>query len=155
VLDLGIHLVDLALWTLGFPAVTGVSSRLYAGGRALSPRPSVVEDFATAQIDLATGCTARLACSWNASVGRDADIEATWHGTRGGAMFRNVDGSFYDFIAEHFQGTRRTTLEEPPDAWGGRAAVDWTRRLAADPRFDPGVQPLAAVARVLDAIYGR
>src|SRR3954467_6064086 len=33
VIDLGIHLVDLALWTLGFPAVTRVSSRLYAHGK--------------------------------------------------------------------------------------------------------------------------
>ena len=46
-------------------------------------------------------------------------IEAHFQGTRGGAAFRNVNGSFYDFCAEHLQGTRRTVLEEPPDTWGG------------------------------------
>ena len=43
----------------------------------------------------------------------------------------------------------------PPDAWGGRAAADWARRLAAGERFDPAAARLADVARVLDRIYGR
>src|SRR5204863_9197021 len=33
VMDLGIHLVDLALWTLAFPAIHAVESRLLAGGK--------------------------------------------------------------------------------------------------------------------------
>jgi predicted dehydrogenase len=155
VLDLGIHLVDLALWTLDFPGVASVSSRLYAGGRLLGARPAVVEDYGVAQIDFDTGCVARLACSWNAPAGRDAVIEATFHGTRGGAVFRNVEGSFYDFMAEHLCGTRRTLLEEPPDAWGGRGVIEWTRRLAADASFDPSIEHMREVAAVLDAIYGR
>jgi predicted dehydrogenase len=155
VIDLGIHLVDLALWVLDFPIAAQVSSRLYAGGKRLAGSPNVVEDYAVAQFDLATGCTANLACSWNLSAGCDAVIEARFHGTRGGAAFRNVNGSFYDFVAERYDGTSRTTLAEPPDEWGGRAAVAWARRLGADPRFDPGIENVTAVASVLDAIYGR
>ena len=68
---------------------------------------------------------------------------------------RNVDGSFYDFIAERYRGTARETLAAPPDAWGGRAAADWATRLAAGERFDPGRERLVDVARVLDRIYGR
>src|SRR5690606_11702066 len=34
-IDLGIHLVDLALWTLSFPAVQTVTSRLFCNGRAV------------------------------------------------------------------------------------------------------------------------
>ena len=34
VIDLGVHLVDLALWLLDFPAVERVQSRLFAGGQA-------------------------------------------------------------------------------------------------------------------------
>jgi hypothetical protein len=98
---------------------------------------------------------ARLACSWNLHAGREAVIEARFHGTRGGAALRNVDGSFYDFVAERFDGTCSTLLAGPPDSWGGRAAVDWARRLAAGARFDPEVQRLNEVATVLDAIYGR
>src|SRR5581483_11998218 len=32
VIDLGIHLIDLALWNLNFPKVTNVASRLFAQG---------------------------------------------------------------------------------------------------------------------------
>jgi predicted dehydrogenase len=155
VIDLGIHLVDLALWTLGFPTVEGVTSRLYAGGRPLGPRPAEVEDHAVAQLDLAGGAVARLACSWNLAAGRDAVIEAVFHGTRGGAAFRNVSGSFYDFVAERYEGTRTLVLDEPPDAWGGRAAAAWARRLASGGRYDPEVERLVSVAAALDAIYGR
>ncbi|MGZ5159071.1 MAG: Gfo/Idh/MocA family protein [Burkholderiales bacterium] len=155
VIDLGIHLVDLALWTLDFPAVMHVASRLYAHGRLLAARPEVVEDYAVAQLELATGAVARLACSWNLSAGCDAVIEATFHGTRGAASFRNVNGSFYDFVAQQFVGTRRSTLVEPPDAWGGRAAVAWTRQLASSRSFDVEVERMGELAVVLDRIYGR
>jgi predicted dehydrogenase len=155
VIDLGIHLVDLALWTLGFPQVTEVSSRLWAGGRRLRGRPAVVEDQAVAQLDFAGGAVARLACSWNLHAGCDAVIEASFHGSRGGARLRNLNGSFYDFVAERFDGTRTTVLAEPPDAWGGRAAMAWAEALAAGGRFDPAAQQAVAVAEVVDAIYGR
>lgn len=154
-IDLGIHLVDLALWTLGFPEVTGVTSRLYAQGQPLPPASNVVEDYAVAQFDLAGGCTVRMACSWNLPFGRDAAIEAHFHGTRGGAAMTNVDGSFYDFAAARFQGTQRFPLADPPDAWGGRAAVDWARRLAAGARYDKSIETLLQVATVLDRVYGR
>jgi predicted dehydrogenase len=155
VIDLGVHLVDLALWTLGFPRVLEVQSTLWAQGRRIGPRPSVVEDHAIAQLELGGGAVARLACSWNLHAGCDAVIEATFHGTRGGARLRNLRGSFYDFVAERLDGTRATLLAEPPDEWGGRAAVDWARRLAAGAGFDPEVARVADVAAVLDAIYGR
>jgi predicted dehydrogenase len=155
VMDLGVHLVDAALWILDFPAVTGVSSRLYAQGAPLPPRPAAVEDYATARIDLAGGVAVEMACSWRMPVGQDCVIAMEFYGTKGGAAFRNVGGSFYDFIAERYDGTRRTRLAEPPDAWPGRAGVDWAERLAAGQRFDPDVEHLIAVAETLDAIYGR
>jgi predicted dehydrogenase len=154
-IDLGIHLVDLALWTLGFPQVERVSSRLYAHGELLAPGSAQVEDYAVAQVDLATGCTVRIACSWNVSTGRDAVIEAHFHGDCGGAALRNIGGSFYDFVAERFHGTSSVTLAEPPDAWGGRAAVEWARRLAHGGRFDKEIESALQVAEVLDRIYGR
>src|SRR5690348_6909535 len=36
------------------------------------------------------------------------------YGTKGGASFRNVDGSLYDFTAELFHGTSRQLLSGPP-----------------------------------------
>jgi hypothetical protein len=98
---------------------------------------------------------ARLACSWKLSVGRDALISACFYGSNGGVTFHNVNGSFYDFVAEQFNGTARTTLASPPDEWGGRAAVAWARRLQKNPGFDSEVCHAIQVAAVLDAIYGR
>jgi predicted dehydrogenase len=155
VIDLGIHLVDLAFWTLDFPRVARATSRLFSRGEPLRDALTQVEDFAEARIDLDGGATVRLACSWNLPAGRDAVIEASFYGTRGGAAMRNVNGSFFDFRAERFRGTARELLSEPPDAWGGRAAIEWARQLERDKRFDPEVEHLVDVAAALDAIYGR
>ena len=151
VMDLGVHLVDLALWCLGFPDVESVSSQLFADGAPL--RGDAVEDFALATIGLAGGTAVRLACSWRAQAGRDADISATFYGREGGAGFRNVGGSFYDFVGERYRGTSAEPLSSPPDPWGGRAAADWARRLAAGERFDPRSDELVAVSAVIDRIY--
>lgn len=155
VIDLGIHLVDLALWALGFPRVVGCTSRLYAGGKLLADSSRQVEDFAVARLDLDTGASVQLACSWNLPAGRDAVIAASFYGTAGGAEFRNVNGSFYDFTAERFRGTSRELLAAPPDEWGGRAAVAWTRQLARSTVYDPNVEHLVDVAAALDRVYGR
>ncbi|MFT8243119.1 Gfo/Idh/MocA family protein [Roseomonas sp. BN140053] len=155
VMDLGVHLVDLALWALDFPGVTEVSSRLFAGGEPLGGRPDRVEDYAVATLGLEGGAAVQLACSWKLQAGRDAMISAAFYGTQGGAALRNVDGSFFDFTAERFRGTAREELATPPDDWGGRAAADWARRLAAGEGFAPEAARLVEVARVLDAIYGR
>lgn len=156
VIDLGFHMVDLALWTLGFPRVTNVTSRLYAHGELLRPgQGDVVEDYATALLELDTGATIRLSCSWNLPAGQDAIIEAAFFGTEGGGSFRNVNGSFYDFTAELYRGTSRHTLATPPDDWGGRAAVEWVRRLGAGERYDPWIEGLIDVAAALDAVLGR
>ena len=153
VVDLGVHLVDLALWLLDFPAVEAVTSRLYAGGQPLSPSSSEVEDYAIARLDLAGGASVRLACSWNLHAGRDAVIEASFYGTGGAATFRNVDGSFYDFEAHWHRGTHSEPLASPPDEWGGRAAAAWARRLADHRGFDPEAARLEHLSAVLDRIY--
>jgi predicted dehydrogenase len=152
-IDLGVHLVDLALWTLDFPSVVSSSCRLFAGGAPLPSGSPRVEDYATARLDLAGGAVVQLACSWRLPAGREAVIGAAFYGTRGGAALENVDGSFYDFRAFAFSGTERRVLSEPPDAWGGRAAVEWARRLAAGCRFDPESERLVQAAEVLDGLY--
>ncbi|MHA3770063.1 Gfo/Idh/MocA family protein [Verrucomicrobiota bacterium sgz303538] len=154
VVDLGIHLVDAAFWVLDEP-ITGVASRLYHQGKRIEGRGSVSEDYATARLDLAGDTAINLACSWNLHAGRDAIIEAVFYGIEGGAALRNVNGSFHDFTAEHFTRTSRKVLSEPPDAWGGRAAVDWARKLANGSGYDSEVERLIDVTLALDAIYER
>ena len=155
VMDLGVHLVDLALWSLDFPKVASVSSRLLAGGQPLGLRMDTVEDYAVAALELDTGAVVQLACSWKLQAGCEAVISAAFYGTEGGAALRNVGGSFYDFTGERFSGTSSETLTSPPDEWGGRAAADWALRLAAGEGYDCSAGRLVDVADVLDRIYGR
>ena len=153
VIDLGVHLVDLALWALDFPQVADVQARLLAKGEAL--RAGECEDYAVATLTLADGRVITLACSWNLPAGRDAIIGASFYGDGQGAGFRNENGSFFDFTAERWRGTATETLATPPDEWGGRAAADWARRLAAGERFSAEAERFVDVAEVLDRIYGR
>jgi len=154
VMDLGIHLVDLALWVLGFPEVNDLAATLRAGGVPIRGRSaSRVEDYGAAQLELADGTSVRLACSWCLSAGQDCVIEASFYGTAGGVSLRNVGGSFYDFVVERFEGTRRERIAGPPDAWGGRAAVAWAEALARGARFDPEISSIVEVQATLDRIY--
>ncbi|MBY5447437.1 Gfo/Idh/MocA family oxidoreductase [Rhizobium leguminosarum] len=154
VIDLGVHLIDMALWCLDFPEVVDTTSTLMKGGEPISATGDV-EDFAVATLTLATGAVLRLACSWRLQAGCDAVIGADFFGTSGGASFRNVGGSFYDFAAYRFRGTSTEEIVRPPDDWGGRAAADWAARLASGQAYDPSCERLVEVAEIIDDIYRR
>jgi predicted dehydrogenase len=151
-IDLGVHLVDLALWLFDFPDVLGAEAVLLRGGRPVCD--GEVEDYATGELTLANGVHARVACSWNLSAGQDAVILAGFYGTAGGAEMHNDNGSFFDFSAELFNGRDRRTMASPPDDWGGRAAAEWMRKLAAGERFDGSTEGLLETAQALDRLYG-
>jgi predicted dehydrogenase len=149
VVDLGVHLVDLVRWILGFPAVAGVEARALHHG----DRP--VEDYAVATLDLATGAVATLACSWNLPAGRVAEFALTFYGTAGAVAVRNDGDSYTALGCELWRGTAREPLVEHGEGWEGRALCAWAERLAEGQRYDPAVEELVTNARVLDAIGGR
>ena len=152
-IDLGVHLVDLALWLFDFPEVTDARATLLREGRQATV--DEVEDYAVAELKLANGVTVRIACSWNLSAGTDAVIEATLFGTNAGARMRNDEGSFFDFSADLFRGRNAERIASAPDDWGGRAAAEWVRKLAAGERFAGSTEGLIDTARTLDRLYGR
>jgi predicted dehydrogenase len=155
VMDLGIHLLDLALLVLGYPQVCAVSSRLHRAGKLLTKPVDQLEDHAFAEVQFVTGATARIACSWRLSAGQDAVIQAAFYGTRGSALLRNLDGSFYNFAVEQCVGTKRCAIAAGDDQWGGRAANAWIRELSQGTRFDESSQRLYDLSVLIDAIYGR
>jgi len=152
-IDLGVHLVDLALWMFDFPEAVDARATLLRNGRPV--QLGEVEDYAVGELQLSNGVTVRIACSWNLNSGRDAVIEATFYGTEGGAQMRNENGSFFDFSADLFRGRNAERISSPPDDWGGRAASDWVRKLAAGERFSGTTRGLLETARTLDRLYGR
>jgi predicted dehydrogenase len=160
-IDLGTHLVDLALWLADPVAPSGRhpdKGNNWIGveaARTLALRGHAVEDHATAEISLGDA-RARLSCSWFTPVGRDCVFECTAWGSEGAVSVRNVGGSFYDFRAELWRGTASETLAEPPDEWGGRALAAWAERLRGDRGYDPAAAAeLELVAEAVDAIYAR
>jgi len=152
-IDLGVHLVDLLLWLFDFPEVRDARGTLLRDGRPATA--GEVEDYAMAELLLANGVNARIACSWNLSAGRDAVIEASFYGTEAGAAMRNEQGSFFDFSADLLRGQNRERLTSPPDAWARRAAAEWVGKLAGRERFAGSTAGLVETARVLDRLYGR
>lgn len=155
VIDLGIHLVDLAVWLLEREDFSVGCSHLFANGQRWSADSGMVEDYARVVLERENGSSVSIACSWNVPAGCDAVIEAHLLGTEGGARFRNVNGSFHDFMAERLNGTRSERLVEPPDAWGGRTLVSWASRLSQSHRFDPAIDQQGRVLGLIDDIYER
>ncbi len=92
-IDLGVHILDMALYLLGEPEIISVSAATYAelGPRGRGSRSLVgeggyeVEDLATAFVRLGDGATMLVEASW-AVYGKSADdFGVTLYGTDGGA----------------------------------------------------------------------
>lgn len=152
VIDLGIHLVDAALWILG-STVTHTESRLFHRGKRLTHFGEACEDYAIAHIDLASGAVLDIGCSWHLHAGRNAVIRMAFYGAHGAVALENRKGSFFDFVTEKYSRTSSVTLCRPPDGWPGRAAVEWVRRLAQSNAYDPEIEQMITVAKTLDDIY--
>lgn len=95
-IDLGVHVLDLALYLLDEPEVVSVSSAVYAelgprgygGGQTTKLQVGSgfeVEDLATAFVRLADGGTLLLEASWATHGSAGDDFGVTLYGTDGGA----------------------------------------------------------------------
>lgn len=151
VIDLGVHLVDAALWILD-AEYQGSSLRRYRSGRLIPAGSTAIEDFAIGSFELSGGITASLACSWHSSFGDHARIRVELFGDEGGIAFENVGGSFYDFRATLHRGASREVLVEPPDNWSGRAISNWALELRESRCYRPS-RDLSELARALDGLY--
>src|SRR5690606_29208978 len=136
VMDLGVHLIDLALWLFNNPPVSDVNSQLFSKGKLITGAENMVEDYAIAQFLLDKKTAVQLSCSWHLPAGCDAVIEASFYGSKGGVSFKNIDGSFYDFVTERYNGTSKQQISSPHDDWGGKAAVAWAKELAGGNKFN-------------------
>ncbi len=151
-IDLGSHLIDMALYLFDFPSIEVRYANLLKQGKA-NKTMGAVEDFAEAQLSTATGISIRLACSWKLPVGKDAEIYFRVYGTEGGASFHNLGGSFNDFQTDVYTQNTTETFVTPPDDWEGRAIQHWADELAKKNEFKEANYQLLKVASILDDIY--
>lgn len=152
-LDLGVHLLDLALWVQGMPPTERVRSRLFSHGRAAQGGDGELEDLAHAEFIQANGALVRLCCSWHAHIGQPAQIRMDITGTRGGAAWCNVDGSFYDFDVHLLHGDSREQLGASRDDWGPRAIRAWLQQLQVSNRFDDEADNIVRSAALIEEVY--
>jgi predicted dehydrogenase len=152
-IDLGSHLVDLFLYLFRAPATEVRYANILTQGKHLYNREERVEDFAEALICSSTGISMSLGCSWRLAAGKDAEIYFKVYGTKGGASFHNVNGSFYDFQLDVYNQNSTQTVVSPPDDWGGKAIQHWAKQLAQSKEFDPSNHELIRGASILEDIY--
>lgn len=149
-LDLGVHLVDLAFWCCGARDWTD------AGGWRLDvPGHPGIDGFAEVEGIMAHGPRFRVGASWNAHAGRDCDLRLTFHGTDASAEIRNLDGSFFDFelLLRSGRAEERVVLDRR--RWMDRPLLDWVEGLGRGDGFDRGTRSNLAVARLLERVYAR
>ncbi len=142
-IDLGVHVLDMALYLLGEPAVVSVTAAAYneLGGRGKGSRGDSyekltfdVEDLATAFIRLENGASLLLEASW-ASYGRHwDDYGVELFGTEGGA---HIDVRTYNW---------ENTLTIYTDAAGTPSELK--------PRVTRGEGHLAVVRHFINTVIG-
>jgi predicted dehydrogenase len=109
-IDLGVHVLDMALYLLGEPEVVTVSAMTYdllgrngRGFNVSSKKTGIgnsfeVEDLATAFLRLASGATLLLESSWATHSSAGDDFNIVLYGTEGGAEMKVKNYSWSDTL---------------------------------------------------------
>lgn len=168
-IDLGVHVLDMALWIMGNPRVTAVSAATYAelgprgkgqwqGGRfrVTEGVKYEVEDFATALIRFDTGATLQLDTAWAGYTRHTDEFVISVMGSLGGAEIHSKD--YVDVGTLKFFGDIDTTPVVTEPRLQTRQAHGEAYRWFVDAILDgtplspDGEEGLDRV-RLIDAIY--
>jgi len=127
-IDIGVHMIDLAFFLMGEPKPVSVYGSTYAEfgprkkGIGTWGKPDWngiydVEDLATAIIKMEDGATLTLEVSWAVHMDTDNVPFVRLMGTEGGAVLRGNEGKF---LTERFDETIDIPLVAPADDEGAR-----------------------------------
>ena len=162
-IDIGVHMLDLALHLMGSPKPVSVYGATYA---EFGPRKRGigswgtpdwngvydVEDFATALIKMEDGSTLTLEVSWAVHMDTDSTPFIHLMGNEGGALYRGKTGKL---LTEKFDRPLETELTVPENDEGARQRM--LRHFLECVR--EGKEPLTSALSgftnmlILDAIY--
>ncbi len=165
-LDIGVHVLDYALYLLGQPRVTTVSASTYdllgTAGFGSDPKSTKtgetgtfdVEDLATAFMRLDDGGTLAVEASWAGHRTAGDEFGITLYGTEGGAelIVRDMEpvGTLRVFTDE--AGVAAETVLTAAAGGGHEAVVEQFLALVRDGKGGDG-ELAAQLARVVDACY--
>jgi len=157
-IDIGVHILDLALWLMGHPEPVSVKGATYTnfGKRknifapwgSWDPKRYTVEDLGVGFVNFKNGATLTLEASWAAHIPEDV-WNVTLMGTEGGAttsplgIFQEKHQTLVDVAPKQVKETESHTEEI-------RAFIKAIREGKPSPV--PGEQGLM-VTRILDGIY--
>jgi predicted dehydrogenase len=161
-IDVGVHVLDLTLWIMGYPKPVSVFGRTYdvfgsrkeklmGYGRVVDQGSFNVEDLAVAMIQFADGSSLVLDASWASHI-RKERVYLELYGDRGGAsldlmeqtvtLYQDEDGKPMDRITHlPHHDERLALLQNFVEAISGKAS----------PICKP--EESIIIQRILDAIY--
>lgn len=158
--DIGVHILDLTLYLMGFPkpvAVSGVTAAKFgprkdlsatAGGWRWDPTKFDVDDFGVGLVRFECGATLTLKASWAGHIG-DAAFNSTIWGTEGGCkwdpatIYREENGSLVDCVL----------TELPKVASHAEEVRLFVEAIREDKPSPVPAEEALVTQRILDAIY--
>jgi predicted dehydrogenase len=162
-IDIGVHLLDLTLWLMGYPEVASVSGTTYTkfGNREgvlglmgqWDPKIYTVEDFAAAFVRFKNGASLTLESSFAANLEKDS-FSTNLFGTEGGAFLDPFNtANIGIFREESGTLTNATPMSLPTVQSHEQEIRAFVQSILDDTPVEvPGEQGLM-VTRILDAIY--
>lgn len=171
-IDLGVHVLDMALWLMGNPKVTAVSAATYAelgpkgrgqwGGSRFTVNPDQpyeVEDLATAFLRMENGATLQLETSWAGYSGHTDEFGVYLMGNEGGAELHVKDYASVGTL-KLFGEAGGAQIDSAPrlatkEVWDGhleviRSVIDGIQKgTPVTPTGEEGLER----TRLIDAIY--
>lgn len=168
-IDIGVHVLDLALWFCGYPRVHSVSGAAFheLGRRvarqelgAAGARKMQVEDLAVAYIRLANGAVVFLEASFALHSRLEEAIYVDLYGTRGGAEWRlPLEGNpappvtiLGDEAGRPYQVVPRVREGEPWQSYQGELK-EFLRCVAKPSRSWPQAAQGVQLMQIIDALY--
>ena len=170
-MDIGVHMLDMALHLLGEPGAETVSAATYAefgprgrGGSATRAAaapdasgtvPYEVEDLSTAFVRLTGGATLLLEASWASYVEQD-QLYVVLYGSEGGAVLGSPgvwNASQLHVLSEVHGIPALLTPDLPPDGHHREAVDDFVAKVLAPDRSGQHGDHLLTRSRIVDAAY--
>ncbi len=165
-IDLGVHMLDLALWLMGHPRVESVSATTCAAlgprGRGLFPGYRQgegdtfdVDDFVAAFLRLEGGATLALEASWAGYIEKGDRFFVQLWGDEGGAAMDVLNYTTEDTLRIYtdVHGTRTEIRPETAGEYEKSVNHEFVRAIRQGQALPPTVEEGLQILRIIDAIY--